>query len=164
VTASWPRSRRTCQPDVEGPRLTNRIRHEIFQADKCKTPPRHAWSGGVKQLGWCGLRIWSPGLRLRSSEPRTKTQLGLTAAIKNNVLVIVGRGCRLSVSKRRFHPVSFPGLDGAEARLVRFGQGEIIINKTVLIPIWDRRSRRELGMRRGGISDARGCFSPHRPD
>jgi hypothetical protein len=68
VTASWPRSRRTCQPDVEGPRLTNRIRHEIFRADKCQTPPRHAWSGGVKQLGWCGLRIWSPGLRLRSSE------------------------------------------------------------------------------------------------
>ena len=81
------------------------------------------------------------------SEPRTKeliitgpdtlTQLGLAAAINNNVLVIVGRGCRLNVSKRRFHPVSFPGLDGVEARLVRFGEGEIVINKTVLIPIFD---------------------------
>jgi hypothetical protein len=65
------------------------------------------------------------------SEPRTKeliiagsdtlTQLGLAAAIKNNVLVIVGRGCGLSVSKRRFHPVWFPGLDGVGARLVMFG-------------------------------------------
>ena len=71
--------------------------------------------------------------------PDTLTQLGLAAAIKNNVLVIVGRGCRLSVSKRRFYPVSFPGLDGVEARLVRFGEGEIVINKTVLI---DRKSTR----------------------
>jgi hypothetical protein len=75
--------------------------------------------------------------RMIIAGPDTLTQLGLAAAIKNSVLVIVGRGCRLSVSKRRFHPVSFPGLDGVEARLVRFGEGEIVINKTVLIPISD---------------------------
>src|SRR5947209_11921753 len=73
--------------------------------------------------------------RMIIAGPDTLTQLGLAAAIKNSVLVIVGRGCRFSVSKRRFHPVSFPGLDGVEARLVRFGEGEIVINKTVLIPV-----------------------------
>jgi hypothetical protein len=31
----------------------------------------------------------------------------------------------------------FPGLDGVEALPVRFGEGEIVINKTVLIPVWD---------------------------
>jgi len=55
--------------------------------------------------------------------PDTLTQLGLTAAVKNNILVIVGRGCR------------FPDLDGVEARLVGLGQAEIVINKAVLIPI-----------------------------
>src|SRR6516165_5884350 len=59
--------------------------------------------------------------RMIIAGPDTLIQLGLAAAIKNRGLVIVGRGCRLSVSKWRFHPVWFPGLDGVEARLVRFG-------------------------------------------
>jgi hypothetical protein len=68
--------------------------------------------------------------------PDTLTQLGLTAAVKNNILVIVGHGCRLTISTRRFRPISFPDLDGVEARLVSLGQAEIVINKAVLIPIW----------------------------
>jgi hypothetical protein len=78
--------------------------------------------------------------------PEILAELGLNAAIVNNVLVIVGRGCRLRVSARRFQSVAFPGLGCIEARLIRRGEGEVIINRTVIVPI------------RGACSgNARGC-------
>jgi hypothetical protein len=67
--------------------------------------------------------------------PEILAELGLNAAIVNNVLVIVGRGRRLKISARRFYPVAFPGLRRVEARLLKRGQGEVIINRTVIVPI-----------------------------
>jgi hypothetical protein len=67
--------------------------------------------------------------------PTILADLGLNAAIQHNVLVIVGRGGQVEISSRRFQPLAFPGLRGLEARLVKLGEGEIIVNKTVLIPI-----------------------------
>jgi hypothetical protein len=67
--------------------------------------------------------------------PAILAELGLNAGIQHNVLVIVGRGRQARVSTRGFQPLTFPGLRGIEARLVKMGEGEIVVNKTVLIPI-----------------------------
>jgi hypothetical protein len=67
--------------------------------------------------------------------PAILAELGLTAAIQHNALVIGGHGGQVKISTRRFQPLAFPGLQGLEARLVKLGEGEIIVNKTVLIPI-----------------------------
>jgi hypothetical protein len=67
--------------------------------------------------------------------PAILAELGLTAVIQHNALVIGGRGGQVKVSTRRFERLAFPGLHGLEARLVKLGEGEIIVNKTVLIPV-----------------------------
>jgi hypothetical protein len=67
--------------------------------------------------------------------PEILAELSINAAIVNNVLVIVSRGSRISVSARRFQSFTFPGLNCFEARLLTRGEGEIIINRSIIVPI-----------------------------
>jgi hypothetical protein len=69
------------------------------------------------------------------SSPEILAQLGIDAAIMDNVLVIRGHGCRETVSTRRFHSFTFPGVSSFEARLITRGEGEIIINNSIIVPI-----------------------------
>jgi hypothetical protein len=67
--------------------------------------------------------------------PDILAELGINARILNNVLVIDSRGCRISVSARQFQSFTFPGLNCFEARLITRGEGEIIINRSIIVPI-----------------------------
>ena len=69
--------------------------------------------------------------------PDILAELGINARILNNVLVIDSRGCRISVSARQFQSFTFPGLNCFEARLITRGEGEIIINRSIIVPIRD---------------------------
>jgi hypothetical protein len=69
------------------------------------------------------------------SSPEILGQLGIDAAVIDNVLVIRGHGCRETVSTRRFHYFTFPGVSSFEARLITQGEGEIIINNSIIVPI-----------------------------
>src|SRR4051812_41606588 len=67
--------------------------------------------------------------------PEILTELGITAAIVNNVLEVVAHGSRLTVSGRRFQSFTFPDLSSFEARLTTRGGGEVIINRSIIVPI-----------------------------
>jgi hypothetical protein len=67
--------------------------------------------------------------------PEILAELEISAAIINNVLVIVGRGSQTTVANRQFHSIGFPGLSSFEAHLITRGEGEIIINKSIIVPI-----------------------------
>jgi hypothetical protein len=67
--------------------------------------------------------------------PEILIELGITAAIVNNVLEIGAHGSRLTVSGRRFQSFTFPDLSSFEARLMTRGEGEIIINRSIIVPI-----------------------------
>jgi hypothetical protein len=69
------------------------------------------------------------------SSPEILAQLGIDAAMIDNVLVIRGRGFRETVSTQRFHSFIFPGVSSFEARLITRGEGEIIINNSIIVPI-----------------------------
>jgi hypothetical protein len=69
--------------------------------------------------------------------PDILAELGINARILNNVLVIDSRGCRISVSARQFQSFTFPGLNCFEARLITRGEGEIIINRSIIVPVRD---------------------------
>jgi hypothetical protein len=67
--------------------------------------------------------------------PEILIELGITAEIVNNVLEIGAHGSRLTVSGRRFQSFTFPDISSFEARLMTRGEGEIIINRSIMVPI-----------------------------
>ena len=69
------------------------------------------------------------------SSPEILAQLGIDAAIIDGMLVIHGHGNRETISTRRFHSFTFPGVNSFEARLITQGEGEIIINSSIIVPI-----------------------------
>jgi hypothetical protein len=102
------------------------------------------------------------------SSPEILAQLGIDAAMIDNVLVIRGHGCRETVCTQRFHSFIFPGVSSFEARLITRGEGEIIINNSIIVPIistWAEnvppRGRTSSGCTANGNSSG---HLPHQPE
>jgi hypothetical protein len=74
-------------------------------------------------------------LKMIVTGPEILAELGIKAGIVNNVLVIFYRGCWLMVSARQFRSFDFPGHSCVEARLIARSEGEIIINRSIIVPI-----------------------------
>jgi hypothetical protein len=90
---------------------------------------------GKNKARLCRDTVQGGNKKMIVSSPEILAQLGIDAAMIDNVLVIRGHGCRETVSTQRFHSFIFPGVSSFEARLITRVEGEIIINNSIIVPI-----------------------------